>query len=86
MILLHLCKHNFKARTSIVGGKLHFYVDASILLCHKKFNLNSIPFKTKELSSCRRLLANINSIQVNAKELMRAHSGCHGNLVAVEMK
>ena len=28
----------------------------------------------------------MNSIQVNTKELMRFHSGCHGNLVAVEMK
>ena len=36
--------------------------------------------------SCRSLLANMNSIQVNTKELMRFHSGCHGNLVAVEMK
>ena len=28
----------------------------------------------------------MNSIQVNPKGLMRFHSGCHGNLVAVEMK
>ena len=28
----------------------------------------------------------MNSIQVNTKELKRFHSGCHGNLLAVEMK
>ena len=33
----------------------------------------------------RSILANMNTIQVNTKELMRLHSGCHGNLVAVAM-
>ena len=49
LVFLHAGKHNFKARTGIVGAKVHFYVDNLILLCHKKFNLNSRPLKTKEL-------------------------------------
>ena len=36
--------------------------------------------------SFRNLLAKMNSTQVNTKELMRFHSGCHGNLLAVEIK
>ena len=34
----------------------------------------------------RSLLANMNSIKVNTKELMGLHFGCHGNLVAVATK
>ena len=46
-------------------------------------------FSTKKIDvspSCRSLLAKMNSIQVNTKELVRFNSGCHGNLLAVEVK
>ena len=38
-----------KKELALFSAKVHFYIDTSILLCHKKFNLNSTPLKTKEL-------------------------------------
>ena len=38
-----------KQELTLFSTKVHFYVDTSILLCHKKFNLNPVRLKTKKL-------------------------------------